>query len=588
MLEYGERANFEARLDHFRDIFSVEGVPTLQCLVPVNQPQVRLILWAWNQDEIPDVYVAEALDGSLVLLCGAVTDFGCYGGSPEPYKNNAQRVLDLWLEFGDSAIDEINGSFSCAFVNKMHQEVVAYADRFASRSVWFGKDGGRIILGNIPSAIAAIKEKSPQLDPAGLWSFFHAGRVVGDRGLYADTRCLMAGEKFILQPNSTPKRLSWAKIHYDADPGPSPADWGCEIASALRRSAARYRRTMQSPKVFLSGGLDSRIAAAALGKPLEAITLCTQRNAEARVARVVSALLRIDHTVVLRSPYWYIDAVKASALSAAGSFQTCHNHFPVVLKLIRERDPFATFLLGDMLENFNKHYFRSDEVMCTTFDTESVCTVLFNHASYVIKGNKSIGRYFVPEIREALRKRYIDALTENVSYIKTFSADPVDCFDSFFRWANVAATPTYIMISGIWPIARECNLRLDNELFQLNLRIPSQTKGAGIIHPWVLFHLNKILPAIPDANTFVPPLMPKEIGGLAKKIRPMLGRTLRALNAKKSDVPDLRTSGSWLIRHEMYRKDARYRDFIQELISSSEVFPPEMFDNSAMRKAWNQ
>lgn len=52
--------------------------------------------------------------------------------------------------------------------------------------------------------------------------------------------------------------------------------------------------------------------------------------------------------------------------------------------------------------------------------------------------------------------------------------------------------------------------------------------------------------------------------------------------------PVLKTSGSWLLTHEMYRKDSRYRKRIENLIVDENVFPSEIFDLEQIKNTWDE
>ena len=49
------------------------------------------------------------------------------------------------------------------------------------------------------------------------------------------------------------------------------------------------------PYLFLSGGLDSRIAAAAYGEPLKTVTLYSKPNMETKLAYLTSKILGLEH-----------------------------------------------------------------------------------------------------------------------------------------------------------------------------------------------------------------------------------------------------------------------------------------------------
>lgn len=588
----GDTSKYNCCIRRLKDIFNVEGVPSLRIGVH-DIGRLRNVLWAWNTHKIPDVYLAKSHQHYAMLLCGVITDFGSLGQIPTDNEEMLSHILKLWIEHQDSAIQELNGSFSLLFYDSVTHEVTLFSDRFASRSVWFAEERGTWIIGNFPSAIAAIRRDSPKINPVGLWSLLHAGRPLGRHGLFDNTRCLQAGEKVTLGSKVIIRR--WKNRRYIPNNVIGPKDWGKRISEALRASGSRYLTKCENPYIFLSGGLDSRVMAAALGPSLKSLTISSLPNAETRIAALVAKTLGIDHQVIIRSPYCYLETLDAAALISAGSHLTCHTHFIAPVAAIAYKEPDSEFFLADLLENFNKHYFSlpvGDQVLYDPKDIRKMLKFCICHIPYLNMNSHRWGIYIRKELREHIEERYLQELKCYAESLIDVSQNPADCFDTFLRWACVSVTPSYNMLTCLWPLAGERNIRFDNRVDDLSLEIPAKLRGAGILHRWTLQSMNKLLPLIPNANTFLPPLFPRFWGDMAKKIRPVLGEIRRSFIAKfvvRSDnKPLLTTSSSWLITRELYRKDPCYRSTIEEIISNDELFPSEIFELTEIRRTWNE
>jgi hypothetical protein len=579
----GERSGL--RSERLRRVFTIEGMPSLklESLEPIRG--YTALLWAWNPYGIPDVFLRKE-QGTILLASGAITDLGDKTALPPTQEEVAQRILGLFLREGDRVVNQINGSFSLVFHDHGAGRTTIFVDRFASRPVWIGRDGNASVIGNFPSAMAAVKNESPRLNPGGLWSFFHAGRQVGSQGLYSGFRALMAGQKAVVERNGQVEILRWWKREYRPEPGFRPVRWGERVAEAVTNSAGRYRNISKSPHLFLSGGLDSRIAAAAWGKPLRTLSLCTQPNAETRIASRVARILGLSHLTIVRSPYWYHDTMSVSALIGSGLYLSQHAHFIRPVEQILGQDQDAEFLLGDLLENFNKHYFSPPERDILVFTPEAALEVLYRRAPYRINRLERLGKHFNKDIRGAFERSYRASLTEYVSQIRDVSDDPEDCYDTFFRWANIAVTPTFNMFTCIRALAKERNVCLDNQLTDVSLRIPARLRGKGVLHRWILYNLNKKVILIPDANTFLPPVVIPKARLITKQIRPWLGKLRRGVSKAGAQGVRLQTSGSWLLLHELYRKDDRYRRQIESLIFDQNLLPPDIFDHDEIKRTW--
>jgi hypothetical protein len=175
-------------------------------------------------------------------------------------------------------------------------------------------------------------------------------------------------------------------------------------------------------------------------------------------------------------------------------------------------------------------------------------------------------------------------------HVQAVSPHDADRFDTLLRWADVSVTPTFNMLSCLHPLAGERNIRFDNELDALYLRIPHDLRGRGVLHKWILYNLKRDLAIIPYSNTWLPPLAPNGLGRLTKRIRPALGRMRRSVVrlSRSNGGPVLSTSGSWLLAHEMYRHDERVKLAVQSILLNTDVFPEDVFDHAQIAATWRE
>ncbi|MEI6614658.1 MAG: asparagine synthase-related protein, partial [Chrysiogenales bacterium] len=458
----GQVDDFQARVDRFRKVFSVENVPALKTEVIEISRSFRVLLWAWNKHHIPDVYVQKNEKGDALILCGVITGTGSFCNFDPDQEITSRNILERWSSANDFPIEQLNGSFSCFFFNSRKNEVVSFVDRFASRSVWTYKENNIWIAGNFPTAIAACLKETPKIDLAGLWSLLHYGRHIGKHGIFEAMHCLLAGQKALLSPDKELMVSNWWERRYRPEKGVSAKNWGKRIAAGLRVSAERYKKVSPNPRLYLSGGLDSRIAAAAFGKPMKTVTLCTQPNAETKNAARIARTLGLTHKIIFRSPYWYLDSMDAASLISSGNYLNHNTHFIVPTIDMADSDPEETFFLGDLLENFNKHYFNIPKGKKLSFNPETIEEDLYQMIPSTVKDRNRWGIHLNPKTKNKARKSFSIALREYSKYTASVSDSPGDQFDSLLRWADVSTTYTYNMLTCLWPFACERNLCFDN------------------------------------------------------------------------------------------------------------------------------
>ena len=127
-----------------------------------------------------------------------------------------------------------------------------------------------------------------------------------------------------------------------------------------------------------------------------------------------------------------------------------------------------------------------------------------------------------------------------------------------------------------------------NELAKLLLVIPAETRGSGILHKIILRLIDRKLIFIPNSNFWLPLFFPQSMERLAKKIRPVIGRTRRKIISLYRKGPIIRTEGSWHALHEWYRNDKKYSRFIENCLADGDVFPPEIFNTSELNFCWKE
>lgn len=582
----GQLTDLKERAKRFKNVFDIENVPNLNMNINQNTKEFATILWAWKKGNVPDVYLYYDEEGDVLLFCGVITTLT--DSTFEIYNNRmiVKDLLSLWKSHGDSVIKKINGSWSLLFYQTKDKTITLFTDRFASRSIWISRDKNTWVIGNFPSSIVTLRNDKTTLDPAGLWSLFQTARHIPGKSLYKEVFSLTAGQKAILKSNGKFNITNWLYRRYKANNHLTAKDWGCALSQALRCSGDRLKRITPDMRLFLSGGIDSRIVAAAYGNSLKTITLCNSPNFESRIARSVAKNLKLEHKTIVRSPYWDLNSLNASALISSGNYFIKHTHFIMpVLDIVKNYND-ASFILGDPIENLNKHYFDKNKI--DRCDISNMPRTLLRSIPQVSPIPSRISKIFNSNLRKILHDSWFDCIKKSYSSVMSVSEDMSDRLDTYLRWIDVSVTYTYNMITCIWPFASERNLFYDNDLDDLSLQIPANVRGQQILHRWILWFLKKTLLIIPDSNHFLPIIIPKQIQNIALSLRPYLGNFRRNIYRRfKYSSHKLPTSGSWLLRSYLYRDDKNYRKLIGEYLRDKDAFPADIFNREEITEIWN-
>lgn len=585
-LIHDSNSNFDDRLAAFRQVFSISHVPPLQIEVTETETETRIVKWAWRADNFfPNLEQTEdPQTGNTILIDGYFTGFGAYAHYLSKGKNKALQLLRLWNEHGTKVVKELNGSFSLCIIPKGGQPVII-TDRFASRPVWYASPAAdKLYAGNYATALAVTIPGGKQFSAAGLWAGLATSRPVGRNSLFAGIYSLDAGCVGTFRDN-TVSESKWFQLAYRPERKVKAREWGHRIATRLKEVAEHFAEN-QKPYLFLSGGMDSRIAAGAFRQNLHTLTLANNLNMNARLAQRVALAVGADHETVIRNPYDYLHTFEAAGLISGGLYNIAHAHF--ISPVIQRYQTQAVFFLGDLLENFDKHYFKNEITDPGSVAPECLPENFAKLFGYAHKDFGQFGHLFQPGTGGKLQEAWSSALTNQAQQVRDVASGNEDYLDALFRWSNNMYCPTNLMLECIKPFGNLANLMFDNEMLEILTAIPASMKTKGILHNEILRHLNKKLLRIPNSNFWLPPSFPKELAKTLVRIRPVVGKWRRKITRMYRNGPVIRTEGSWGLRDEWYRHDPQYHAFLDDLFNSKRVFPPEIFDHSYIRQSWQE
>ncbi len=273
----------------------------------------------------------------------------------------------------------------------------------------------------------------------------------------------------------------------------------------------------------------------------------------------------------------------ASALLSGGSYNVHHAHFYQAIP----RLPVVAgehFLLGDLAENFNEHYWKIDDADAATLTVDDMVGRYHELDKYAHKTPAQLKRLFAGTTAERLQKEWAAVYRGVVESAFACSDDPRDVFDAVFRWYDNYFCPTNLMLECLKPVAGHANLMFDNRMLDLLRQVPAGLKSKGVLHKKILRALDPGLLWIPNSNFWLPPAFPAWMEeanrGLRRGLRPLVA----ALRGKpKAQGGRMASPGSWHVMYHWYWHDPAHRDFLHGLIEDQDALPAELFDREALR-----
>ena len=223
-------------------------------------------------------------------------------------RSDTEVLFQLLQRVGlDAALDKIDGMFAFAFFHARTATLHLVRDRFGEKPLYWCVRGAVLIFGSEPSAILAHPlAHSLHVDLGSVHKFLTYEYLPGTCGFHSGLHKLSPGHVLTWRDGKVSIRAYWR---------PEPDETGyerrresetdkLERLDQLLDTTVRDRLVADVPiGVFLSGGIDSSLIAALVGKHAPALTAFTMRMSEASfdetaAAKRLAESLGLAHQVI--------------------------------------------------------------------------------------------------------------------------------------------------------------------------------------------------------------------------------------------------------------------------------------------------
>jgi hypothetical protein len=221
-------------------------------------------------------------------------------------------------------------------------------DRFGARPCYVLRAPHAVYFSSNVRFLLHLARERYRPDVQGWLEVFTCGHTVGTRTTLASVRRLRPGTHLTLTPAADHERRYW-RLEHQPDPGLDPGKHSSAVFEAFRAGAERRARLVGEGVVAVSGGLDSRLLAGALGKRhgFSAFTFLDGgrhiRSADADAAAAVCAALGLRHQVQRLETAF---TRPSDVVSLTGGMRPYH-HMAIAMAYVEEvRRNGTRFLLG--------------------------------------------------------------------------------------------------------------------------------------------------------------------------------------------------------------------------------------------------
>jgi asparagine synthase (glutamine-hydrolysing) len=214
----------------------------------------------WNEDHT----VAVSFNGEIYNHAELRRELQTRGHRFSSDHSDTEVLVHGWEEWGRNLPLHLNGMFGFAIWDAGKQVVFLARDRFGEKPLYWARQKGTFFFASELTAIAAHSAFATSFDLLALKKYFAYGFVPSPNAIYQDAHKLSPGHW--LQFDLTSDEINvqaWQQFRVDpmAAP-PSLEEAAGEVRDLISKSVERRLMSDVPLGVFLSGGIDSSLAAA--------------------------------------------------------------------------------------------------------------------------------------------------------------------------------------------------------------------------------------------------------------------------------------------------------------------------------------
>lgn len=236
---------------------------------------------------------------------------------------DTEVVLAAYRQWGVESLSRLNGSFAIAILDRRERCLVLARDRYGKRPLFYTRHDGRLWFASEMKAFLAVPGFSFAFDPQAVATIFASWTPAPSQSGWQGIESLPMAS-FLRVDTSGHIEIN-AYEHLDFQPNEiieNEAEAASKVRAAIERSVSLRMRSDVPVGVYLSGGLDSAIVAAAAarltGQRLSTFSVEFEDQSldESPWQRQMAQWLGSDHHALSITPDMLCDALPAAVYHA--------------------------------------------------------------------------------------------------------------------------------------------------------------------------------------------------------------------------------------------------------------------------------
>jgi asparagine synthase (glutamine-hydrolysing) len=171
-------------------------------------------------------------------------------------EGDAEVLLHAWDEWGEAALDRVNGMFAFGIWHEGDRRLTLACDPFGEKPLYWSEWGGRLVFASDIPAILEIRRDLGAARPEAIGSFLALGRMPAiDESFFTGIQRLPGSHLLHWHDGRIEVRRYWQPRQVDVPP--RLEDAAAELRELLRDSVRLRLRSDVPVGTSLSGGVDS-------------------------------------------------------------------------------------------------------------------------------------------------------------------------------------------------------------------------------------------------------------------------------------------------------------------------------------------
>jgi asparagine synthase (glutamine-hydrolysing) len=220
-------------------------------------------------------------------------------------KSDTEVVLNAYLEYGETFVEQLDGMFALAIWDARQQHLVLARDRMGKKPLYYAQtERGDLIFGSEIKALLCDPRLSARMDPQALADFLVLRYVPAPATMFAGILKLPPATVMVVSASGLRQRAFWDLPLHGSQTIPARKDDLLGLIRDTIRNAVKIRLMGDVPLgALLSGGVDSSVLVAVasqlLDQPLKTFSVrfgdAPPEFDETPYARFVAGRFRTEH-----------------------------------------------------------------------------------------------------------------------------------------------------------------------------------------------------------------------------------------------------------------------------------------------------